>query len=77
MPMAMPMPVDFSAWSKAEFLARRICQLTAVPMRSENHPTWDPAWRTAIEKGFAAIGSGDEARMEDALREIDRLARTL
>jgi hypothetical protein len=46
-------------------------------MRSENHPTWDPAWRTAIEKGFSAIGSGDEARMEDVLREIERLALTL
>ena len=76
----MPVPTipsDFSAWSKAEFLARRIYQLATVPMRSENHPTWDPAWRTAIEKGFSAIGSGDEARMEDVLRELERLALTL
>ena len=75
--MVMPMPLDFSAWSKAEYLARRICELISVPMRSENHPTWDPIWRTAIERGFAAIGSGDEARMEDALGEINRLALTL
>jgi hypothetical protein len=75
--MVMPVPSDFSAWSKAEYLARRIYQLTTVPMRSENHPTLDPAWRTAIERGFSAIGSGDEAKMEDALREIDRLALTL
>jgi hypothetical protein len=31
----------------------------------------------AIEKGFAAIGSGYEARTQDALRKIDRLAGTL
>jgi hypothetical protein len=33
---------DKSAWAKAETLSRRIHQLTTVPMRSENHPTWDP-----------------------------------
>jgi hypothetical protein len=66
-----------SAWSKAEHLARRIYQLTTVPTRSENHPTWEPAWRTAIEQGFLAICAGDEAKMKDALREIDRLALTL
>jgi hypothetical protein len=65
------------AWAKAEHLARRIYQLTTVPMRSENHPTWDPAWRVAIEKGLAAIGTGDELTMERALTEIDRLAETL
>jgi hypothetical protein len=43
----------------------------------ENHPTWDPAWRQAVEAGFLAIGSGSEARMERALSEIDRLARAL
>jgi hypothetical protein len=75
--MVMPLPADFGALSNAEYMARRIYQLTTVPMRSENHPTWDPAWRTAIEKGFRAIGSGDEASMEDALREIDRLALTV
>jgi hypothetical protein len=68
---------DRSAWVKAEQLARRICQLTTVPMRSENHPTWDPKWRTAIEKGLLAIGTGDEPTMERALNEIDRLAKTL
>ena len=73
----MPLPSDFSAWSKAEHLARRIYQLTTVPFRSENHPTWDPAWRSAIEKGFRAIGSGDEDSMEDVLRELERLALTL
>jgi hypothetical protein len=46
-------------------------------MRSENHPTWDPAWRVAIEKGLVAIGTGDELTMERALTEIDRLAETL
>lgn len=65
------------AWSKAEQLARRVFQLTTVPMRSENHPTWDPGWRAAVEEGFLAIGSGDEQRMDDALVRLDRLARTL
>jgi len=46
-------------------------------MRSENHPTWDPAWRRAIENGLSAIGSGDEKAMEQALVEIERLAVTL
>jgi hypothetical protein len=46
-------------------------------MKSENHPTWDPKWRTAINNGLTAIGTGDEARMERALNEIDRLAHTL
>lgn len=64
-------------WMRAEQLARRINQLTAVPMRSENHPTWDPVWRRAIEEGLCAIGSGDEDRMERALTEIEHLARTL
>ncbi len=68
---------DRSAWAKAEQIARRIHQLTTVPMRSENHPTWDPIWRTAINDGLCAIGTGDEARMEQALNEIDRLALTL
>lgn len=71
------MASDTSAWLKAEMLARRIYQLTTVPMRSENHPTWDPAWRTAIEHGLRAIGGGDEAAMEQALTEINRLANTL
>ena len=46
-------------------------------MRSENHPTWDPAWRRAIENGLSAIGSGDEKAMEEALVEIERLAVAL
>jgi hypothetical protein len=75
--MATRIQADVSAWSKAEHLARRIYQLATVPMRSENHPNWDPSWRAAIEKGLSAIGSGDEAAMEHALREIDRLALTL
>ncbi len=65
------------AWTKAEMLARRICQLTTVPMRSENHPTWDPTWRKAMEAAFVAIGSGDEEVMDDALVRLERLARTL
>jgi predicted transcriptional regulator len=68
---------DRSAWAKAEHLARRIHQLTTVPMRSENHPTWDPTWRAAINEGLRAIGTGEEAAMERALNEIDRLALTL
>ena len=60
-----------------QLLARRIQQLSTVPMRSENHPTWDPTWRQAIENGLSAIGSGDAAAMERALNEIERLARTL
>jgi hypothetical protein len=69
--------MENTGWGRAEQLARRIYQLTTTPMRSENHPTWDPEWRQAFEEGFRAIGSGSEARMERALAEIDRLARTL
>ena len=65
------------AWMRAEQLARRIYQLATVPIRSENHPTWDPAWRRAIDNGLSAIGSGDEKAMEQALNEIERLAATL
>lgn len=65
------------AWNKAELLARRIYQLTTVPMRSENHPTWDPTWRKAMEAAFVAIGSGDEEVMDDALIRLEQLARTL
>lgn len=65
------------AWTKAETLARRIYQLTTVPMRSENHPTWDPTWRKAMEAAFVAIGSGDEDVMDDALVRLEQLARTL
>lgn len=68
--------MEDTGWVRAEQLERRIYQLTTTPMRSENHPTWDPAWRQAIEQGFRAIGSGSEARMEKAA-EIERLARTL
>ena len=68
---------DKGAWAKAEHLARRIHQLTTVPMRSENHPTWDPKWRTAINNGLSAIGTGDEPRMERALNDLDRLAKSL
>ena len=68
---------SLGAWARAEQLARRIYQLAAVPMRSENHPTWDPTWRSAIENGLSAIGSGDEKAMEQALVEIERLALTL
>jgi hypothetical protein len=71
------MPENGSAWAKAERLARRIYELATVPMKSENHPTWDPKWRTAINNGLTAIGTGDEGRMERALNEIDRLAHTL
>ncbi|CAN5892958.1 hypothetical protein BH11PSE3_BH11PSE3_28350 [soil metagenome] len=66
-----------TAWMKAELLARRIYELTTVPMRSENHPTWDTEWRAAIDGGLRAIGTGDEGMMERALTEIDRLAKTL
>lgn len=65
------------AWTKAEMLARRIYQLTTVPMRSENHPTWDPTWRAAMESAFAAIGSGDEVLMDEALVRLEKLARSL
>jgi hypothetical protein len=68
---------DQGAWTKAELLARRIYQLTTMPMRSENHPTWDPAWRKAMEAAFVAIGSGDEEIMDDALVRLEQLARTL
>ena len=71
------MPSGGSAWMKAEQLARRIYQLTTVPMRSEYHPTWDASWRLAINEGLRAIGTGDEATMERALNELDRLAKTL
>jgi hypothetical protein len=71
------MPEHASAWAKAEILARRIYDLTTVPMRSENHPTWDPTWRAAIDNGLRAIGTGDEATMERALIEIEKLAKTL
>jgi hypothetical protein len=46
-------------------------------MRSENHPTWDPKWRLAINKGLSALGMGDEPTMEGALNEIDKLAKSL
>lgn len=65
------------AWMKAELLARRIHQLTMVPMRSENHPTWDPTWRKAVEAAFVAIGSGNEDAMDDALTRLEQLALTL
>lgn len=65
------------AWSKAELLARRIYQLSTLPMRSENHPTWDPTWRKAMEAAFVAIGSGDEETMDDALVHLEQLAQTL
>ena len=71
------MPENASAWAKAEILARQIYELTTVPMRSENHPTWNPKWRLAMSQGLAAIGTGDEAKMERALVEIERLAQTL
>jgi hypothetical protein len=61
-----------SAWVKAELLARRVYQLTTLPMRSENHPTWG----AAIHNALSAIGSG-EPTMERALAEIDRLTKTL
>jgi hypothetical protein len=68
---------DPGAWTKAELLARRIYQLATTPMRSENHPTWDPTWRKALEAAFVAIGSGDEERMDDALVRLERLAQSL
>jgi len=71
------MSENLAAWPRAEQLARRIVQLVMLPMRSENHPTWDPAWRVAIDHGLHAIGTGDEKRMAEALGEIERLARTL
>jgi hypothetical protein len=70
-------PRSTGAWARAEQLARRIHRLATVPMTSENHPTWDPTWRRAIERGLSAIGSGDEKAMEQALIEIERLAATL
>ena len=70
-------PENWIAWATAERLARRIYELTTVPMRSENHPTWDPTWRAAINNGLRAISTGDEATMEHALHEINRLAETL
>lgn len=68
---------DQGAWTKAELLARRIYQLTTTPMRSENHPTWDPTWRQAVEAAFVAIGSGNEDKMDDAFVCLEKLARTL
>lgn len=72
-----PMSRGEGAWGRAEQLARRIYELATVPMRSENHPTWDPTWRRAIEEGLSAIGRGDEEAMERALGEIERLAASL
>ena len=66
-----------TTWARAEHLARRIVELVTVPMRSENHPTWNPEWRMAIDRGLRAIGTGDEQIMERALKDIERLARTL
>lgn len=74
--MANPISGE-GTWARAELLARRIYQLATVPMRSENHPTWDPTWRRAIENALKAIGSGNEKAMEEALVEIERLAVTL
>jgi hypothetical protein len=54
-------------------LARRIDELTTVPMRSENHPTWDPKWKLAINRGLSAT----VMKLERALVEIERLAQTL
>ena len=71
------MPEHAGAWAKAEILARRIYELTTVPMRSENHPTWDPKRRLAMSQALSAIGTGDEPTMERALNEIERLAKTL
>jgi hypothetical protein len=71
------MVAEQGAWTKAELPARRIHQLIMVPMHSENHPTWDPAWRKTVEAAFVAIGSGDERSMEDALVRLDKLALTL
>jgi hypothetical protein len=56
---------------QAELLARRVYQLTTLPMRSENHPTWAPVWRVAINNALS------EPTMERALAEIDRLSKTL
>jgi hypothetical protein len=75
--MANPISRGEGTWVRAEQLARRIYQLSTVPMRSENHPTWDPIWRRAIDNGLTAIGSGDEKAMEQALAEIEKLAATL
>jgi hypothetical protein len=58
-------------------LARRIYELTTVPMRSENHPTWDPKWLLAMNQALFAIGTGDKPTMERALIEIERLAQML
>jgi hypothetical protein len=66
-----------TAWHKAEVLARRIYELTTVPMRSEYHPTWHSEWRAAINEGLRAIGTGNEATMERALNVLNKLARTL
>ena len=46
-----------------------------MPMRSENHPTWDPTWRKAMEAAFVAIGTGDEKSMDEALVRLEQLAR--
>ena len=62
---------DGSAWVKAELLARRVYRLTTLPRRSENHPTWAPVWRVAINNALS------EPTMERALAEIDRLSKTL
>ena len=75
--MSVSLSSNFAAWARAEELARRIHELTCLPMRSENHPTWDPAWRQAINAGLAAIGTGDERVMDEALRTIEKLASTL
>ena len=71
------MPEHASAWAKAEILARRIYELTNVPMRSENHPTWDPKWWLAMNQALSGIGTGDEPSMERALNEIEKLTKTL
>ena len=63
------------AWAKAELLARRLYELATMPMRSENHPTWDPTWRKAMEAAFVAIGTGDGKSKDEALVRLEQLAR--
>lgn len=70
----MTIAADRGVLITAEQVARRIFQLTTMPMRSERHPTWDPEWRKVMEEGLSSIGLGDEQRMDRALRALNRIA---
>jgi hypothetical protein len=52
-------------------------ELTTVPMRSENHPTWNPKWRLATNQALFAIDTGDEPTNGAGADRHQKLAKTL